>query len=294
MMFNLKNRTKKALTALFVFASFQQANAIALPYELFTESRPRSFPTQIPHQVNPQVKEWIRYFSVTDRDRFDRFMGRGAMYKSLIQDILVENGVPAELYYLAMIESGFSRRIRSHASAVGVWQFIAPTARRYGLRGDTEVDERMDVIRSTRAAARYLKDLKNEFGSWHLAMAAYNCGENRVRRAIRRSGTRDFWALARQRRLPAETIHYIPKFQAAMMIARNPERYGFERKTLYDFPLVRKKRVPSRVHIAEIARREGVSTQAILGLNPHLLRSRTPASRKGYHIYLPKRSRGGI
>jgi membrane-bound lytic murein transglycosylase D len=248
------------------------AQALPMALELFTIAQPKTFPSQIPHEMNPQVNAWVKYFSVRDHERFDRFMGRGAMYKSLIQEILVENGVPSELYYL-------------------VWQFIAPTGRRYGLRIDQEVDERMDVIRATRAAARYLKDLKMEFGSWYLAMAAYNCGENRVRRAVARAGTKDFWKLARARRLPAETINYIPKFQAAMVIARNPERFGFRRKTLYDFPSVDKIRVRGRIHLAEVARSRGVSRETILMLNPHLLRSRTPRVASGfYQIYLPSKS----
>ena len=278
----------KAWCAVLLFLSVK-VQALPLPFELFREAQPRSFATKIRGETNDEVKEWIHFFTVDDRERFDRFMGRGALYKSLIQDILVENGVPSELYYLAMIESGFSRGIRSRASAVGIWQFIAPTGRRYGLRIDREVDERLDVIRSTRAAAHYLKDLKEEFGSWYLAMAAYNCGENRVRRAIHRGRSRDFWHLARTRRLPAETVDYVPKFQAAMLIAKHPERYGFQTKTYYDFPSVRKMRVRSKAHLIEIARRENVSTEAILGLNPHLLQRRVPQARGGYQVYLPTR-----
>lgn len=280
---------KLALTLGAILLSMSSAaHAFSIPIELFTITEPKSFPTKIPRELNSRVKGWVKFFSVRDRARFDRFLGRGAMYKSLIQEILVENGVPAELYYLAMIESGFARRARSHAQAVGIWQFIAPTGRRYGLRIDGEVDERLDVLRATRAAARYLRDLKNEFGSWYLAMAAYNCGENRVRRAIRRGRTRDFWTLARARLLPAETTHYIPKFQAAMIIARSPERYGFRRRPLYDFPTLRNFKVASRTHIDAIARRHGVSKSLLVGLNPHLLRTRVPRTRSGdYSIYLP-------
>src|SRR5690606_39262246 len=125
------------------------------PLELFREIK--TLPAgkssrQIALEDGPLVRKWIRHFSRDDRARFDRFMTRGALYKALIQNILVENGVPSEFYYLAMIESGFSRLDRSHARAVGVWQFAASTARLYGLRVDKDVDERMDVIRSTRAA----------------------------------------------------------------------------------------------------------------------------------------------
>jgi membrane-bound lytic murein transglycosylase D len=267
-----------------------RAEAVPLPLELFREARPRTLPRKIPHEMNAQVRQWVNFYTLKDRERFDRYMQRGALYKTIIQDILVEHGVPAEMYYLAMIESGFARKARSHAQAVGVWQFIAPTARRYGLRVDAVVDERVDVIRSTRAAARYLRDLHREFGSWHLAMAAYNSGENRVRRAVRRTGTKNFWEIARRRALPRETIEYVPKFQAAMLIAKNPEKYGFERKTIYEFPLVKRVRVDQRLNLAEVARRHNLPKETVLALNPHLLRGHIP--RGGYEIWLPKRRAG--
>lgn len=265
------------------------ANALPMPLELFRQTEPKSFRQHIPSERNWRVEQWISHFARRDRERFDRYMTRGALYKTLIQDILVEHGVPADLYYLAMIESGFSRRARSRAQAVGFWQFIAPTARRYGLKVNNEVDERMDIIRSTRAAARYLKDLHNEFGDWYLAMAAYNCGEARVRRVVRRHGTKNFWVLARRRALPIETINYVPKFQAARKIAKSPESYGFQRKTFYQYPVVRKVRVQENKHLASIARQHGVRVQTLLALNPQLITSRTPSTRSGYYeIWLPK------
>lgn len=267
------------------------ALALPIPFELFREAEPRVMRTQIPEEMNPAVQKWIRYFAHEDRGRFDRFMHRGAFYKTLIQDILVENGVPPEMYYLAMIESGFARRARSRASAVGVWQFGRATARLYGLRVDQEVDERMDLIRSTRAAAHHLKELRAEFGTWYTAMAAYNCGVGCARRAIRRGHSRDFWTLARKGLWPVETANYVPKFQAAMAIAKNPHRYGFREKPLYEFPVVSRVRIPGRMRVAEIARRHGISPETILGLNPHLIRGETPSSRAGYEIWLPRSRR---
>lgn len=272
------------------FASIS-AHALPIPLELFRETRPRPIRAQIRFENGALIKQWIRYFSVEDRERFDRFMKRGSLYKTLIQDILTEHGVPAEMYYLAMVESGFSRKARSHAQAVGVWQFAASTARLYGLRVDKEVDERLDIIRSTRAAARHLKELYAEFGSWNLAMAAYNCGVGCVRRAVRRGGTKDFWQLARKRLLPAETVHYIPKFQAALQIGRHPERYGFSRKKVYKFPLVRKVRVKEPVSLKQLAQKYRVPPSALISLNLHLLKGRVPKG--GYEVWLPAKNEKG-
>ena len=277
------------IVAAVALLSSAPAKALQIPLHLFEEARPRIIRPQIGLESNRSVEKWVRYFGQEDRERFDRFMQRGALYKTLIQDILVENGVPPEMYYLAMIESGFARHATSHVSAVGVWQFMAPTARRFGLRVDKEVDERLDIIRSTRAAAKYLRRMYKEFGSWYLAMAGYNAGEGRVRTAVRRGGTRDFWKLAARGLLPSETIDYVPKFQAAMRIARNPEKYGFQTKTLYEFPNVQRVRVPSRVHLADVARRHRVSVHTVVALNPQLKTGRTPISRAGYDIWLPKK-----
>lgn len=150
---------------------------------------------RIPVELNEHVQRWITYFTERDRERFQRFLNRGQLYRDVVENVLEENDLPAELYYLAMIESGFRTDAHSHASAVGVWQFIPGTARRYGLRIDRYVDERRDPIRATEAAAKYLRDLYNVFGSWHLAMAAYNAGEIRVLRAVFKGRTRNFWEL---------------------------------------------------------------------------------------------------
>ena len=249
---------------------------------------PRPHYTEIPIEMNARVRKWIYYFTHEDRARFDRFMTRGARYRILVQDILVENDVPPELFYLGMIESGYASRAHSHAKAVGIWQFMAPTAKQYGLRVDKEVDERLDIMRSTKAAARYLKGLEEEFGSWYLAMAAYNAGEGRIRAAVRRHHTRDFWTLARRGALPKETIEYIPKFQAAMAIARRPNDFGFDRKTHYEFPDVKRVRFSERLTLTEVARRQRVPAASMRALNPHLLKERVPASHKGYEVWVPK------
>jgi membrane-bound lytic murein transglycosylase D len=266
--------------------------ALASPFPpgfLTPTSTPRPSYTSIPMESNAYVRRWVKFFSVRDRARFDRFMTRGAQYRTLVQKILSENGVPPEMYYLAMIESGYSSHARSQARASGIWQFIAPTARRYGLRVDKDVDERLDIVRSTRAAARYLTDLEEQFGSWYLAMAAYNCGEGCVRSAIRRSGTKDFWRIARRGGLPSETVNYIPKFQAAMTIARDPQHYGFKTKTYFDFPDLHPVRIAQSMQLWAVARDNQVSLATMRALNPHLIKEKTPKNSRGYEVWVPRK-----
>ncbi len=281
---------------LFLAAAPAEAMLLSSPFPagfLKVSKAPRPVYDDIPIESNAAVRKWVYFFTHDNRNRFDRFMSRGARYRILVQEILEENGVPAEMYYLGMIESGYASKARSNARAVGIWQFIAPTARRYGLRIDRQVDERLDVLRSTKAAAQYLKDLKLEFGSWYMAMAAYNCGEGRVRRAIRRNGTRDFWTLAHRRALPIETADYVPKFQAAMRIARSPVQFGFANVVHYEFPEIKLVRVRNQLAIEEIARRERVPVANIRAMNPHLLGSRVPRLASGYGVWIP-RSRAAL
>ena len=180
-----------------------------------------------PVVVNSRVERWVEYFTGRGRAYFTKYLERSEYFLPYIKPILVENGLPQDLVYLAMIESGFSNHARSRAKAVGPWQFIRSTGRSYGLRVDWWVDERKDIELSTRAAARYLKDLYGLFHRWELASAAYNAGENKIARAVRRYGTTDFWALTRQRFLKSETRNYVPKIMAAAILAKNREQFGF-------------------------------------------------------------------
>jgi len=182
---------------------------------------------QIPVEVNAEVEKWIEYFQGRGRGYFERYLERSTRYIPMMKKVLKENGVPEDLIYIAMIESGFSAKIRSRAKAVGFWQFIGGTGKHYGLRVNNMVDERYDPVRSTEAAAAYFKGLYNLFGSWYLAIASYNVGENRIKTMVMRNYTRDFWQLAIRKQLPAETTQYIPKFLAARLISREPEKYGF-------------------------------------------------------------------
>ncbi len=179
-------------------------------------------------QTTPRVEEWIRYFTGRGRSYMHLYLERSARYMPLMRATFRDRGMPDELAYVAMIESGLNANAFSRASAVGYWQFVRGTGRRYNLRIDPFVDERRDPILSTEAAASYLDSLYSIFGDWYLALAAYNAGEQRIMNAVMRYHTRDFWELSHFRRaIPRETKNYIPKFIAAVLIAEHPKEYGF-------------------------------------------------------------------
>jgi membrane-bound lytic murein transglycosylase D len=177
---------------------------------------------------NPKVDQWIKYFTGRGRKYMHVYLERSARYIPLMKSTFRERGMPDQLAYVALIESGFSPTAFSNASAVGYWQFIRETGKRYNLRIDPYVDERRDPILSTQAAATFLDSLYSIFGDWHLALAAYNAGEQRILSAVMKKRTRNFWELSQFRRvLPKETVNYIPKFIAAVRIAEDPAKYGF-------------------------------------------------------------------
>ncbi len=240
---------------------------------------------------HPKVKKWIRYYSKKDRKRFQRFLNRGARYKEVIQDLLVTNGLPADLYYLGILESGYVTKAVSHAGAVGPWQFMAPTGRQYGLKINDYVDERVDPIRSTLAAIRYLKELYRIKRTWYLALAAYNAGPGRVGRAMRRGGVRNYWHLTRRRLLPYDTREYIPQFLAILSIGKDLKKYGFVEKSedyLQPMELVK---VPGAVPLKTIAKVSGYDFEQLKKLNPHLRKKVTPPTKKKvYHLWVHKNS----
>lgn len=182
----------------------------------------------IPNADNEMVDKWVEYLTGRGRGWFERWLARSTRYVPVFSPILEAHGVPQDLVFLSMIESGFSPRAYSWAHAAGPWQFIPGTGRRYGLRIGFWLDQRRDFVRSTHAAAKYLSRLHDRFGHWYLAFAAYNAGPGRVSRAMRATRTDDFWRIARTRRLKRETKHYVPKLLAAARISKRPAAYGFE------------------------------------------------------------------
>jgi len=241
-------------------------------------------PGHLPVVLNNKIKRIIKFYSTREKKNFQKWLNRAGRYRGIIMPILREYGLPPELFYLAMVESGFSPFAYSNAHAVGPWQFVAGTAARYGLRRNWWIDERRDVIKSTHAAARYLRDLYEEFNDWFLAIAAYNCGEMNVLRAIRREGTRDYWKL---RTIPLQTRNYIPSMMAAIIIAKDPEKYGFENDPMPPFKWDEVV-LDKSYDLESIARVTGISAKTLREYNPELRRWMTPPNVKEYVLRVPK------
>ncbi len=234
---------------------------------------------QLPLQVNERVEFWTRRFVTEERSAFEELLSREGLYSDMITAKLRERGMPEELIYVAMIESGFVPSARSYVSALGVWQFMSPTARAYGLRIDSYVDERRDPVRATDAALDYLNELHQRYGSRYLAAAAYNAGPTRVSRAlIRHAGGRVgdeslYWEIVDH--LPPETAQYVPKLLAATYLARYASKYGFEvtRAEPYVYDIVW---TPGGTGLRDVAESVSVSTERMYELNPQLIRGVTP------------------
>lgn len=240
---------------------------------------------EIPVVLNDRVMHYMNYFQNRGRRSFSIWLARSGKFIPNMKVILQQRGMPTDLVYLAMIESGFNVKARSHAAAVGPWQFIKPTATRYGLRVDSWVDERMDPTKSTEAAANYLSDLYAMFQNWELAAAGYNCGEDRVQNAIDKYQINDFWQIS-EFTLPKETKNYVPKLMAALIIAKDPAKYGFVGISYHEPVPFETVRVAPQKSLSEIARVIGVSPTTLKELNPALLHDATPPGNP-YPIHVP-------
>jgi len=219
---------------------------------------------------------------------------RGESTRHIVDPIMQEQGLPKEFFYLAMIESGFSNQAASSARATGTWQFMSATAKLFGMRINYWLDERKDPVKSTVAASRYLKHLYARFGDWYLAMAAYNAGPGTVNRSIRKSKTRDFWKISKTRFLPKETKNYVPKMLAALILAKNPEKHGFDVKK------DPRKMIPHEgvhldkpIDLAEVSNKLNIPLKTIKYWNPELRKNITPPpsqlkkSNGTYYLRLP-------
>ena len=237
---------------------------------------------------NEKVRYFIDYYANRGSRGFRRWLERSGRYLPMMQAIFAEEGLPRDLAYLAMIESGFNEKACSRANAVGPWQFMAGTGKMYGLQNEWWRDERRDPVKSTIAAARHLKDLYARFdGDWNLAIAAYNAGAGKVSQAIRRSETRDFWKISRGGHLAAETRNYLPKLFAVLHIAKNPLKYGFD-NIQYQAPLAYDEVIlTSSTDLDIVARLCGVGFDDIQKLNPELKRWCTPPGIKDYKLRIP-------
>lgn len=249
--------------------------------------------SHIPLIRTPRVERHIQYFQTSKRDHFDQWLARLNHYKPLVEKIFAQFQLPTDLIFLSLVESGFNPKAYSRARAAGPWQFMKMTGRHYGLRVDSYVDERRDPIKSTVAAARYLRDLYDLFGTWPLAMAAYNAGERKIQRALRKAKAETFWEIAKTRYIRRETREYVPRFMAAAIIARNPDVYGFEAvpSEIHQFEEI----IVSRpLHLRDIAAATDVSYAELRRLNPELRRDVTPPDDPAYHLKVPVGSRAAV
>jgi membrane-bound lytic murein transglycosylase D len=247
--------------------------------------------SDFPLVVNDYVAGFINYFSnsASGHAHLLRSLERAGKYKEMILRILKEEGVPQDLIYLAVAESGFQpQALNARSGAGGMWQFMPTGA--YGLARNGWVDERFDPEKSSRAYAKYIKSLYNQFGDWYLAMAAYDWGPGYVQRSVMRTGYADYWELYRRNALPQETKNYVPGIIAAIIMAKNPKQYGLEALTPEPPVISDTVTVSSPVDLRLVADVTEVSLQEIVALNPSLLRMSTPQA-TDFDLHLPAGTR---
>jgi len=240
----------------------------------------------IPVVIDPIVQSHIHYFNTSIRSRFEQWLVRLSRYRPLVENIFAEFNLPSDLVHLSLVESGFNPYAFSRAKATGPWQFMKGTGKLYGLRIDHYVDERRDPIKSTVAAARYLRDLYDLFGTWPLAMAAYNAGEGKVMRALHKAQAETFSDISKTKLIRRETKQYVPRIMAATVIARNPDQYGFSQDPVepHQFEEVV---VTRALHFRAIANTTGIPYEELRLLNPELRRDATPPDNSAYHLKVP-------
>ena len=243
--------------------------------------------SDLPLMMTDQVAGYISYFSNRGRGTFERAFARSGRYHEMMVRILKEEGVPQDLIYLAQAESGFHPLAVSRAGARGIWQFMGPRGRGYGLQRTMWVDDRQDPEKSTRAAARHLRDLYAQFGDWYLAMAAYNSGPGTVQAAVKRTGYADFWELYRRNVLPKETRNYVPIILAVTIVTKNLSQYGFDDVSM-DEPLgYDRVSISYPVDLRLVAECVDATPAQLQELNPSLLRFTTPREGK-FELHLPE------
>lgn len=236
---------------------------------------------------NKAVENSLYFFSRRIKERFTTFLSRSGRYISMMSEILKEKNLPHELVFLPLIESGFNPYALSPKKAHGLWQFIPSTAKRYGLKIDWWVDERRDPVKATLAATEYLSELYSMFGSWSLALAAYNAGEGKITRALGKAKTDNFWVLRNTKYIKKETKNYVPSYIAATAIAKDPEGFGFQDINYHEPMAYDEVTINSPMDIEIIARYAGVDVKEIRELNPELKRWCTPPNVLGYNLRIP-------
>jgi membrane-bound lytic murein transglycosylase D len=240
----------------------------------------------IPVVIDQTVQSHIHFFNTSIRNRFEQWLLRFSRYRPMVENIFAEFNLPSDLVNLSLVESGFNPYAYSRAKATGPWQFMKGTGQLYGLRIDQYVDERRDPIKSTVAAARYLRDLYDLFGAWPLAMAAYNAGEGKVLRALQKTQAESFSEISKTKLIRLETKQYVPRIMAATIIAKNPDQYGFNQDPvpLHQFEEVV---VTRPLHFHAIANVTGIPYAELRLLNPELRRDATPPDDSTYLLKVP-------
>ena len=246
----------------------------------------KSTHSDLPLMMTDQVAGYISYFSSRGRGSFEHAFARSGRYHDMMVSILKEEGVPQDLIYLAQAESGFQPLAVSRAGARGIWQFMGSRGRGYGLQRSLWVDDRQDPEKSTRAAARHLKDLYKQFGDWYLAMAAYNSGPGTVQAAVRRTGYADFWELYRRNVLPKETRNYVPIILAVTIMTKNLSQYGFDDVSMDEPTAFDTVTVNYPVDLRLVADCVDATPAQLQQLNPSLLRLSTPKEGT-FELHLP-------
>jgi len=261
-------------------APIDEANEVTFPVDPHVtaqgEAELKEIHSDLPLVMNDYVAGYLNFFATRGHGTVERALTRAGRYRGMIERVFKEEGVPQDLIYLAQAESGFEPLALSRAGARGMWQFIASRANAYGLERNWWIDERQDPEKSTRAAARHLKDLYKEFGDWYLAMAAYNSGPMNVQQAVRRTGFADFWELYKRNVLPKETKNYVPIILAMAIVAKNPAQYGLADIQPEPAMQVDTVSLDYPVDLRLVAECVDSSAGVIQQLNPSLLRMSTP------------------